>query len=521
MHFIADRTSRNPSRAPGLALVLAAVALASACSRSTPSGQGAAPRTNASLPLTPDVYLRVDAFTIPAGTFNNTAPILMWGYSRCDAAWTCAAPTVPGPEIAVQEGGPALTIHLRNNLAATSPAGAYLEPASVMVPGQLSATGGLPPVWIDPGTGLVTSTGSRASGDYASRVRSFTAETPADGTTVVTYTFSNLKAGTYLYQTGTHPAVQLQMGLYGGLRVYPAAGLTRAYAHASSAFANEVTLLYSEIDPVLHAAVAAGHYGPNPPDPAPADWMTSPVHYRPMFFLVNGRPYSPSTAPLPAGPVGSALLIRFLNAGLQTKVPQILRQYLSLIAEDGNFIQVTSSAGAALPAPRQQYSVLLPAGKTADAILVPAAAGDIPVYDRRLSLTNGGTKLNGAGTPAQANAGMLSYLAVSGATGSLAATPNPRNFGNVARGSSATQPVTVVNNGVASRAITGAQINPSTAAFSVSTSFPIALAGGGGSATVNVTFAPTAVGLQTATLQLATNDPNTPLLSVTLRGTGQ
>ena len=72
------------------------------------------------------------------------------------------------------------------------------------------------------------------------------------------------------------------------------------------------------------------------------------------------------------------LLIRFLNAGLVEKTPTLQNQYMTIIAEDGNL----------LPYSKEQYSLLLPAGKTMDAILTPAAAGYIPVFDRSLNLTN-------------------------------------------------------------------------------------------------------------------------------------
>ena len=32
------------------------------------------------------------------------------------------------------------------------------------------------------------------------------------------YSWTNMKPGTYLYQSGTHPQVQVQMGLYGGVK---------------------------------------------------------------------------------------------------------------------------------------------------------------------------------------------------------------------------------------------------------------------------------------------------------------
>ena len=48
-------------------------------------------------------------------------------------------------------------------------------------------------------------------------MRSFDAETAAGGSG--SYTWTGVKEGTYLYHSGTHPQVQVQMGLYGALTV--------------------------------------------------------------------------------------------------------------------------------------------------------------------------------------------------------------------------------------------------------------------------------------------------------------
>jgi FtsP/CotA-like multicopper oxidase with cupredoxin domain len=375
-------------------LLLALASLGLACS-SSHSNNARSPATTAAPLASPDVFLQAQTFVIPANSFNNPAPITMWGYAKCTANFaSCGTATAPGPTIAATEGT-SLTIHLRNTLT-----GPLVEPVSVIAPGQLAT---MAPVWIDPSTGTVTATGARPPGDYTSRVRSFTAETPAGNATEVTYTWTNLKAGTFLYQSGTHPQVQVQMGLYGALQVYPAT-TGRAYADPSSAYDSEVTLLYSEIDPVLHQAIASGTYGPNPNAPLdpPAGWLTSTVDYRPQYFLVNGHPFASTAAPIAGGAVGKKTLLRFLNAGLSSKVPTLLGAYVSEIGEDGNFISITNAAGTTVAAPREQYSVFLPAGKTIDAIFTPSAAGTVAVFDRRMNLSNAGVSPGG----------QLTYLAV-------------------------------------------------------------------------------------------------------------
>jgi len=315
-----------------------------------------------------DVYLRADTFT---KTMPDGATITLWGFVETDdtfAPLPGELAKVPGPTLTATGGEP-LNIHVQNNLT-----GPYTEPTSIIINGQVPAlTPGTWPTWTDGSKGPRT--------DPNQRVRSFTVETAVGETT--TYTWNNVKAGTYLYQSGTHPGVQVQMGLYGALKVYsvaPVAPATngQAYPDASSAFDSEVTLLFSEIDPALHEAIATGDYGPG-------KTMTSPAEYHPRYFLINGEPYWAGLPPLPAGNAGQRLLLRFLNAGLLEKTPTLQGLYMTLLAEDGNLFANS----------REEYSVLLPAGKTLDAILIPASAGYLPVYDRSLNLTNAASSPGG------------------------------------------------------------------------------------------------------------------------------
>jgi len=277
----------------------------------------------------------VTTYDLCTGTTTKTMPdstvITMWGYG-IDTGAPCA-PTVPGPQLTVPAGDNTLTINLRNELT---------DPVSIVIPGQQAT---MTPVFF-------------ADAQGRQRVRSFTHET----TTIGVYTWNNIKPGTYLYQSGTHPAVQVQMGLYGAVTQDAAVG--EAYTGVS--YDNEVLLLYSEIDPALHAAVAGGTYG--------TASYPSTVDYAPEYFLVNGAPFVPGDAPLPAGTAGSNTLVRLLNAGLEDHAMVLQGQHMTLVAEDGNVY----------PFPRVQHTVLMAAGKTKDAIFTPAANGTYPVYDRRL-----------------------------------------------------------------------------------------------------------------------------------------
>ena len=306
-----------------------------------------------------EYWLRAD--TVGA-TMPDGATVPMWGFALDNATFTSGNPaTVPGPMLTVPPGDGTLTIHLKNN--------GLPEPVSIVIPGQIAS---MTPVKTD-------------DAKDRPRVRSFTSQTPAGGTG--TYTWTHLRPGTYLYHSGTHPQVQVQMGLYGGMTKNAAAG----QAYPGVGYDREVVLLYSEIDPALHAAVANGSYG--------TAAYPSTIDYKPRYFLVNGEPYDANSPPLPlsAGASGQKTLIRFLNAGLQTHVPVLQGLDMSLVAEDGH----------PYPYVKTQYSAMLPAAKTLDAILSPASGQDgrYPIYDRRLNLTNG----------IQPGGGMLAYLTVGAA----------------------------------------------------------------------------------------------------------
>jgi FtsP/CotA-like multicopper oxidase with cupredoxin domain len=306
-------------------------------------------------------------FWLRAEQINQTMPdgrvVRMWGFALTDATFVPGTATVPGPALTVPPGE-GLTIHLRNK--------DIPEAVSVIIPGQAAPTDGVNPP-------TIVRTGGRAT--------SFTHETAMGGEN--SYVWTPIRPGTYLYQSGSHPAVQVQMGLYGALENDETAG--DAYGDPTSLYAQDLVLLYSEIDPALHDAVAGGQYGPGKA-------VTSTANYDPRYFLVNGQPYEPGRSPLPLGTAGTTLL-RFLNAGLETHLPLLGGgPSLALIAEDGNL----------LPHPRVSHEVELPAGKTADATLdlTGVSPGYYPVYDRRLSLVN----------DRSAGGGMLVHLAVPDAT---------------------------------------------------------------------------------------------------------
>lgn len=327
-------------------------------------------------------------------------PVPMWGFAQvtpeefvADALVTPA--TVPGPVLALPDGDDTLTIHLRNELPA---------PVSLVVPGQVAPPN---PTWVDAG-GTVVSVGSRPTGDTAARMRSSATETAPGGTG--NYSWTGLRPGTFLYRSGTHPAVQVPMGLHGAV-TRPAAG---GGAYDGIPFDAEVLLHYAEVDPALNRAVADGTFG--------TAAYPSTIGYHARYFLVNGAPFAPSQATVASVGVGGRTLIRFLNAGLETHVPTMLGTTLEAVAEDGH----------PYPFPRPGHGIALPPGKTVDAVMVAPAAGRYAVYDRMLELTSDGMSPGGLISYVDASASSLVAEADSfaGVEDQVLTVPAPGVLGN-------------------------------------------------------------------------------------------
>ncbi|HOC42194.1 MAG TPA: Ig-like domain-containing protein [Thermoanaerobaculales bacterium] len=257
--------------------------------------------------------------------------------------------TLPNPVLRVIEGE-TVTINLTNNLP---------EQVSILIPGQpMTATGGV--------------------------AGHFTTEAAAGGGTV-SYSFVASRPGTFLYQSATSRIrTHLPMGLYGALVVESLSAGT-AYGTAESAYATDQVLVYSAIDPVLNTN-PAGYGG------ARVSKNTLPVAdegfvwgWKPEYFLINGKVH-PDIETIYGG-AGSNLLLRFVNAGLETVTPTLGGGlYMNVIAEDASLAPVAFS----------QYGVELQPGTTVDAIVtLPVTSDRYALYDRSLNLSNGAATTGG------------------------------------------------------------------------------------------------------------------------------
>jgi len=232
--------------------------------------------------------------------------VFMWSYKLADGAFQ-----FPGPVLCVEEGDE-VSIELTND--------AVPDPVSIIFPGQ---------------------TGVSASGGCAGHL---TAEA-STGCGSVTYTFTASRPGTYLYESGTNPSKQVQMGLFGVLVVRPALGDEYAYNDPQTKFSGEYLVLISEIDPVQHRRVERGRA-----------YDTTKFH--PGYWQINGRsfpdvlatngaswlpkqPYGAVVAAQPYHPVANPLpvLVRYANAGIVNHPYHPHGNFLRVIARDGHLLR--------------------------------------------------------------------------------------------------------------------------------------------------------------------------------------
>jgi FtsP/CotA-like multicopper oxidase with cupredoxin domain len=188
-----------------------------------------------------------------------------------------------------------------------------------------------------------------------------------------TYTFTASRPGTYLYESGTSPEKQVQMGLYGAMIVHPTTA-GQAYIDPATAYDTEAVMVLSEIDPAFHA-------NPN---------GTSPFHYEPKYFLINGKAY-PQTDPIQAA-AGDKVLFRYLNAGSENHSLQLLGMDQTLIARDAFQPNYPTTTFSQMVVPGETYDLI---GRVPDGV---GAGTKFPIYSRDLGLTNGATSNGGMAT---------------------------------------------------------------------------------------------------------------------------
>ncbi|MBO0845447.1 MAG: multicopper oxidase domain-containing protein [Nocardioides sp.] len=250
--------------------------------------------------------------------------VFMWSYANADAPDNGSFQS-PGPVLCATQGE-TIRVNLTNTLS---------EPTSIVFPGQDSeVTGNGTP-------GLLTSEAPAAS--------------PSDNGSA-SYTFTASQPGTYIYESGSDVAKQIEMGLYGALVIRPntttcpAAAAPCAYDDTTQYDrSREFILLLADIDPELHHAVKTG---------ANYDFDAQ----RDRYFTINGRsfpdtimdngsallptqPYGAMVRIQPTGPDGRPALIRLLNVGLSNHPFHPHGNHTIQIAQDGRQVARTEHFG--------------------------------------------------------------------------------------------------------------------------------------------------------------------------------
>ena len=257
-------------------------------------------------------------FLLTAGTYYIKTPdgnnSFMWGYGNGNGSFQ-----YPGPVLCMNEGDN-VTITLKNTLP---------FPTSLVFPGntRIRANGKLEQ--LDAGTNGLA--------------QAAPAGTPAAPKSI-TYTFKATNPGTFIYESGTDPEVQVLMGMVGAIVVRPrlnpndltnptsCASLSKAgtlppgsvyapgealvYDDCASAYNpnREFMHLLTEVDPHMHVAIEKATCADVAPIDKPNCALSAPTYdmtkYVPRYWFINGRAFpddiTPNFAPaLPQQPYGA------------------------------------------------------------------------------------------------------------------------------------------------------------------------------------------------------------------------
>ncbi len=273
--------------------------------------------------------------------------IYMWGFAAGMAFQH------PSPVLCVNEGD-TVTIILNNTLP---------EDVSILFPGQENV--------------LANGAAAQPQFDNSGNLASLTNVAPANGGSV-TYSFVASQPGTFIYESGTNPAKQVQMGLCGVLVVRPALGPDYANNRPDSRFkmGAEFLVLFSSIDPYLNqAAEQQVLYG------KPFNFDLN--NYRERYWLINGRGFPDTIAPnfaswLPSQPYGALARIqpydpvtnplpaleRFVNVGTEIVPMHPHAKNALIVNQDGQAVEGPLGEDLAW----ENFSVPVAPGQTYDGL---------------------------------------------------------------------------------------------------------------------------------------------------------
>lgn len=283
---------------------------------------------------------RADRVSTPDG-----GSFLIWGFAADGGR-----PQYPGPTLIVTEGA-RISVSVKNNLPADAG-----QRVSLTFPGQS-------------GVSAACTSGSCVQGPITME---------AGQGAIVTYSFTASRPGTFLYNSGTRPDLQVEMGLFGALIVRPAAFETmsppQAYGTAESRYDQEYLFLLSEMDSVIHDLVERDGV-------AAADRSGRLANYQSNYWFINGRnapdtmaeayvgrlPTQPYNA-LPITHPGDRLLMRVIGGGREMHPFHHHGNHARVIARDGFLLQSDGPGATPLDLSHEVFTVQSLPGQTVDAI---------------------------------------------------------------------------------------------------------------------------------------------------------
>jgi FtsP/CotA-like multicopper oxidase with cupredoxin domain len=274
--------------------------------------------------------------------------VYVWGFANGNGPMQ-----YPGPTLIVNQGAN-VVLTLSNTLP---------FPVSIVFPGQ-----------------TVTAVGGSAG--------VLTREAPQSGT--VTYRFTASQPGTYLYNSGTRPDLQIEMGMVGALIVRPS-GFVKAnkttwkgFGTTDSVFDHEYLFLLTEMDPDIHSQVehlalayTGGIFNPT---------IDTTRHFA-NYWFINGRT-SPDTMmvagskALPAQPYDAFpimhpkqnLFMRVVGGGRDPHPFHTHAMHARVLARNGRLLQSSSSATTS-DLSYLVFSVNSHPGETVDAVFTWSGEG--------------------------------------------------------------------------------------------------------------------------------------------------
>jgi FtsP/CotA-like multicopper oxidase with cupredoxin domain len=312
-----------------------------------------------SLPAAAQIGAPEDGIICTNGpTFNLTTRTGYIGTPDGNVVYMCGFSTGsdpfqhPSPVLCVNQGD-TVTIILHNMLPRN---------VSITFPGQENV--------------LANGAPAQPQFDGGGNLMSLTNMAPANGGSI-TYSFVATRPGTFVYQSGTDPAIQVRMGLFGALIVRPTDGPYFAYNDSASSVTSEfnhapsgeVLMLQSEVDPALSQAVELNR------------WFNL-NNYRPRYWLVNGRGFPDTVAPnfaswMPSQPYGALAhveptdasnllpyLERFLNVSSQPLPFHPHGKNGVIIGQDGQPLRSASGGDLSY----ERFALVAAAGQTYESL---------------------------------------------------------------------------------------------------------------------------------------------------------